>query len=91
MRRPDRLLRVCAPLELATLAVLLTNLGALHLQAVAAAVGPLHGCAYLIVVLTTAREPNADRTTIALSAVPGVGGVLALRRLTANRTPFRNG
>ncbi|MGW6863137.1 DUF3817 domain-containing protein [Streptomyces sp. NPDC054901] len=91
MRRPDRLLRVCAPLELATLAVLLTNLGALHLQAVAAAVGPLHGCAYLIVVLTTTREPNADRTTIALSAVPGVGGVLALRRLTANRAPLTRG
>ncbi|MFJ3837510.1 DUF3817 domain-containing protein [Streptomyces sp. NPDC090054] len=91
MRRPDRLLRVCAPLELATLAVLLTNLGALHLQAVAAAVGPLHGCAYLIVVLTTTREPNADRTIIALSAVPGVGGVLALRRLTANRAPVRRG
>ncbi|MFF3013979.1 DUF3817 domain-containing protein [Streptomyces sp. NPDC057939] len=91
MRRPDRLLRFCAPLELVTLAVLLTNVGALHLEAVASAVGPLHGCAYLIVVLTTAREPDADRRTVALSAVPGIGGVLALRRLTANRTSLRRG
>ncbi|MDX2395112.1 DUF3817 domain-containing protein [Streptomyces sp. DK15] len=91
MRRPDRLLRVCAPLELVTLAVLAANVGLLHLPAIASTVGPLHGCAYLIVVLTTAREPNADRTAVALSAVPGVGGVLALRRLAANRAPVRRG
>ncbi|MFD0119897.1 DUF3817 domain-containing protein [Streptomyces virginiae] len=85
MHRPGRLLRTAALLELGTMVVLLGNLGTFHLRAVASAVGPLHGCAYLIVLIATVREPQADRTTVALSAVPGVGGLLARRRLTAPR------
>ncbi|MEV7556066.1 DUF3817 domain-containing protein [Streptomyces sp. NPDC089795] len=92
MHRPSRLLRTAAVLELGTMAVLLSNLVTLHLEAVASAVGPLHGCAYLIVLIATAREPHADRTTRALSAVPGVGGLLARRRLTtAHRTAESDG
>ncbi|MCX4957606.1 DUF3817 domain-containing protein [Streptomyces virginiae] len=89
MHRPGRLLRTAALLELGTMAVLLSNLATFHLQAVASAVGPLHGCAYLIVLIATVREPHADRTTVALSAVPGIGGLLARRRLAANRPPAR--
>jgi hypothetical protein len=81
MNRPSRLLRVTAPLELASLAVLLANVSVLQLQAVASAIGPLHGCAYLIVIIATAREAGPDRTATVLSAVPGIGGMLALRRL----------
>ncbi|MFJ7589376.1 DUF3817 domain-containing protein [Streptomyces sp. NPDC097617] len=81
--RAGRLLRISAPVELATLAALLVNLGLLHLPALASAVGPVHGCAYLIVIITAARENGRDRTVVALSAVPGIGGVLALRRLDA--------
>ncbi|GGS02411.1 DUF3817 domain-containing protein [Streptomyces nojiriensis] len=85
MHHPSRLLRAAALLELGSLAVLLGNLGALHLQAVSSAVGPLHGCAYLIVIIATAREPHSDRSAVALSAVPGIGGLLARRRLSAPR------
>ncbi len=83
--RPSRLLRISAPVELVTLAVLLANLGVLHLPALASAVGPVHGCAYLIVIIAATRERGPDRTAVALSAVPGIGGVLALRRLDARR------
>jgi hypothetical protein len=76
MNRPSRLLRV-TPLELASLAVLLANVSVLDLQSVASAIGPLHGCAYLIVIIATAREAGPDRTATALSAVPGIGGMLA--------------
>ncbi|REK91154.1 DUF3817 domain-containing protein [Streptomyces inhibens] len=81
MNRPSRLLRGTAPAELASLAVLLINVSVLHLQAVASAIGPLHGCAYLIVIIAAAREAGPDRTATALSVIPGIGGMLALRRL----------
>ncbi|MGP8297245.1 DUF3817 domain-containing protein [Streptomyces inhibens] len=81
MNRPSGLLRVTAPAELASLAVLLINVSVLHLQVVASAIGPLHGCAYLIVIIAAAREAGPDRTVTALSVIPGIGGMLALRRL----------
>ncbi|MFI1647513.1 DUF3817 domain-containing protein [Streptomyces avidinii] len=85
--RASLLLRISATVELVTLAVLLVNLGVLHLPALASAVGPVHGCAYLIVIITVTRERGSDRTAVPLSAVPGIGGVLALRRLDAHRAP----
>ncbi|MCX4545674.1 DUF3817 domain-containing protein [Streptomyces sp. NBC_01565] len=84
MPAPSRLLRVSAPVELLSLAVLLANLAVLHQQALASAIGPLHGCAYLIAVIATAREAGPDRTAILLAAVPGIGGLLALRRLSGS-------
>ncbi|GGY86143.1 DUF3817 domain-containing protein [Streptomyces avidinii] len=85
--RASLLLRISATLELATLAVLLVNLGVLHLPALASAVGPVHGCAYLIVIIAVTRERGPDRAAVPLSAVPGIGGILALRRLDAHRAP----
>ncbi|MFD9263915.1 hypothetical protein ACFVZQ_36550, partial [Streptomyces sp. NPDC059538] len=60
--RASRLLRISAPVELVTLAVLLVNLGVLHLPALASAVGPVHGCAYLIVIIAAApaRTPGPN-------------------------------
>ncbi|MGW6982362.1 DUF3817 domain-containing protein [Streptomyces sp. NPDC054932] len=87
MHPTSRLLRISAPVELVTLAVLLVNVGVLHFEALASVVGPLHGCAYLIVIIAAARETASDRTAVVLSAVPGIGGVIALRRLDARRTP----
>ena len=37
---------------------------------------------HLIVIIATAREAGPDRMATALSAVPGIGGMLALRRVT---------
>lgn len=91
MQPPSRLLRVSARIELLSLAVLLANLATVHQQALAALLGPLHGCAYLIAVISTAtatatageRGPAGDRTATLLALIPGIGGMLALRRLAA--------
>ncbi|MFF4104444.1 DUF3817 domain-containing protein [Streptomyces sp. NPDC001903] len=83
MQPSSRLLRVSAPVELLSLLVLLANVAVLHLPAVASAIGPLHGCAYLIAIISAAREAGPDRTAALLAAIPGIGGMLALRRLAA--------
>ncbi|MFB7787237.1 DUF3817 domain-containing protein [Streptomyces vinaceus] len=83
MQPPSRLLRLGAPVELLSLSVLLANVTFLHQEAVASAIGPLHGCAYLIALVAAAREAGPDRTVTLLAVIPGIGGTLALRRLTA--------
>ncbi|MFF4391769.1 DUF3817 domain-containing protein [Streptomyces sp. NPDC001552] len=83
MHPPSRLLRLSAPVELLSLAALLANVAVLHQQAVASAIGPLHGCAYLIAIIATARAAGPDRTATVLAAILGIGGMLALRRLAA--------
>lgn len=73
-------LRIVARAELATLLVLLANLATVHWPAVSSAIGPTHGCAYLLVVILTLRESQALRTR-ATALVPGIGGLLVLRQL----------
>ena len=77
-RRP---LRVSAAVELASLTVLLVNLATADVHQVAAVVGPLHGCAWLYGIAATWQDTAATRRHVLLAAVPGVGGLLALRAL----------
>jgi hypothetical protein len=74
-------LRIAAGVELATLVVLLINLATVHWPQVSSAIGPTHGCAYLFVIILTVRQSRATRTR-ATALVPGIGGLLVLRRLT---------
>lgn len=76
-----RALRIAAVVEAVTLLLLLANLATVHVPGVAAALGPLHGSAYLgVIVLVLLREgaPPAARWCALL---PGIGGLLAVRRL----------
>ncbi|GAA0951371.1 DUF3817 domain-containing protein [Virgisporangium aurantiacum] len=75
-----RALRFAAAAEIVTLVVLLANLVTVHHPAVSSAIGPVHGCAYLFVVILTVRLSRAARTR-ATALIPGVGGLLVLRRL----------
>jgi hypothetical protein len=68
--------------ELASLLVLVTNLVTVHWRAVSSLIGPTHGCAYLFVVVLTVRLSATTRTR-ATAVVPGIGGLLVLRRLSA--------
>ena len=77
---PVRALRVAAGAELATLVVLLTNLVTVHWPPVSSAIGPVHGCAYLFVVILTVRLSRATRSR-ATALIPGIGGLLVLRQL----------
>ena len=75
-----RALRIAAAVELLTLALLLANLATVHLPAVSSVLGPTHGAAYLLVILLTFNDRDADGTTRLLAWLPAVGGLLVLRR-----------
>ncbi|MFF5987170.1 DUF3817 domain-containing protein [Prauserella flavalba] len=71
-------LRVAAAAEAGSLAVLLLNLVTVHWEPVSSVTGPVHGCAYLFVVVLAFRSDRRAATRIA-SLVPGIGGLLVLR------------
>jgi hypothetical protein len=79
------LLRAASLLEFVSLVVLLGNLATVHERAVSSGVGPVHGCAYVFVVIAVFREGRAATGTRVLALLPGVGGVLALRRPASDR------
>jgi len=76
-------LRIAAGVELASLGILLINLFTAHWPQVSSLAGPIHGCAYLLVIILTARRSQSIRTR-ATAVIPGVGGLLVLRRLSAS-------
>ena len=73
--------KVVPVVELLTLLVLLTNLVAGHDPRVAAAIGPIHGCAYLTTIVLALMSENAGARARWFSLVPGVGGLLSARAL----------
>lgn len=74
-----RPLRVAAAVEAATLVALLVNLLTVHVEALASALGPLHGTAYLAGIAVTMLHPF-PRSARLLAWVPGIGAWLASRR-----------
>ncbi|MFI9102344.1 DUF3817 domain-containing protein [Streptomyces fildesensis] len=86
MNRTRQPLRVSAAVELASLVVLLANLFTAHLPAISSLAGPVHGCAYLFTIVAGARDPDRTPRTTALTLIPGIGGLLALRRLGSRPT-----
>lgn len=74
-----RWLRWASVVETASLAVLLVNLVTVHHPLVTSATGPVHGFAYLATIAVSFLLP-LPATTRLLTLVPGVGGLLALRR-----------
>jgi hypothetical protein len=73
-----RLLKTAAVVELVSLFLLLANLATVHLPAVATLLGPLHGCAYLLVIGSTIATTRSRRARL-LAVLPGIGGLLAVR------------
>ncbi|MFE9751186.1 hypothetical protein ACFYOT_40300 [Saccharothrix saharensis] len=76
-----RALRIAAAVELLSPAVLLVNLVTVHAKPVTSLAGPVHGTAYLAVIAATALFPGVSAGTRWRSAIPGVGGLLVLRRI----------
>ncbi|MEC4572860.1 hypothetical protein [Streptomyces virginiae] len=79
-----RVLRIASQVEAASLALLLVNLLTVHTEAVASLGGPVHGTAYLIVILTV-RRASPEPAARSRAWIPGVGGLLALRQLRRPR------
>jgi hypothetical protein len=65
--------------ETTSLAVLVANLATVHHPLVTSTTGPVHGFAYLATIAIAFLLPLATGTRL-LAMVPGVGGLLALRR-----------
>lgn len=78
-----RPLETAAWAEFVSLAALLLNLATVHLPAITSLGGPVHGCAYLFVVVLALRRPGLGPGTRLLGLVPGVGGLLVMRRTGA--------
>jgi hypothetical protein len=75
-----RLLRIAAVVELVSLVVLLVNLATVHVPEVASVLGPVHGCAYLVVIGATISLTR-DTPTRLLAVLPVIGGLIAMRRV----------
>ncbi|MFF0494251.1 hypothetical protein ACFYTQ_34975 [Nocardia sp. NPDC004068] len=74
-------LRLTALAEAVTLAIMLINLATVHVAAVGSALGPLHGTAYVAIIVLTVLLSDRGSRARPLSFVPGIGGLLALRVL----------
>jgi hypothetical protein len=68
--------RAAAVVESVSLLVLLANLATAHVPVIATLCGPVHGLAYVAVVVIALRDPTALRSAKALAWVPGIGGLL---------------
>ncbi|GAA3608771.1 hypothetical protein GCM10022223_26010 [Kineosporia mesophila] len=75
-----RTLRIAAGVEACSLVLLVLNLATVHVGALASALGPVHGCAYLVAIVMT-WSLTKDSAARAFSVIPGFGAMLALRRL----------
>ncbi|WP_433833313.1 DUF3817 domain-containing protein [Actinoplanes sp. CA-015351] len=74
-----RALEIAALAELLSLTILLLNLATAHFPAITSLGGPVHGCAYLCVVILTLSNPAATRRTRLFAVIPGIGGLLVTR------------
>jgi hypothetical protein len=77
-----RVLKVAAAVEAVTVCLLFLNLFTVHLPAVSSALGPTHGTAYLVTIVTALSTTGASTRAKVLSFVPVIGGYLALRNLS---------
>jgi hypothetical protein len=78
MRPLLRTLEVLSVLELASIALLLTNLLTLHVPGVASALGPIHGALYLAVAVSAGLGRGLMLRTRLLALVPVLGGIFTL-------------
>jgi len=77
-----RILRIAATVEALSLTLLLLNLVTVHTEVITSLGGPVHGMAYLTTILVVRLTPAlAVPGATARAFVPGVGGLLALRRI----------
>ncbi|MDO3705123.1 DUF3817 domain-containing protein [Micromonospora sp. C28SCA-DRY-2] len=82
-----RTLRIVAAVEAVSLVVLLANLATVHTEAITALGGPVHGAAYLAVIAGTWLVEAATPGARWLAVIPGVGGLLAVRRIQRAPAP----
>ena len=72
-------MRMVSALELVSLVVILTNRFTVHSPVITSSGGPLHGLLYVSTILFALLLPF-PRSAKWLAVIPGIGGLLALRR-----------
>ena len=77
-----RVLKIAAAVEAISVCLLFLNLFTVHWPTVSSALGPTHGTAYLVVIVTALSTAGASKRAKVLSFVPAIGGYLALRNLS---------
>jgi hypothetical protein len=77
-----KVLKIAAAVEAVSVCLLFLNLFTVHWPAVSSALGPTHGTAYLVTIVTALSTAGASTRAKVLSFVPAVGGYLALRNLS---------
>jgi hypothetical protein len=82
-----RVLKLAALVEAVSVCLLFANLFTVHWPAVSSALGPTHGTAYLVTIVSAFSVAGATRRTKLLAFVPAVGGYLALRSLRTAKVP----
>lgn len=76
---PRHLLRVIGAVELATLTLMLLNVFTAHTPTVSRILGPVHGLAYALTVITAALVMRRCHRVWLIALIPGIGGLLAAR------------
>ncbi|GAA4902651.1 hypothetical protein LX16_0205 [Stackebrandtia albiflava] len=79
-----RILRIAALVEAVSLVVLLVNLATVHAPGISGWTGPLHGASYVTVIVTGSLARSAVGVPWRV-LIPGVGGLLMVRRIDADR------
>ncbi|TDD23041.1 DUF3817 domain-containing protein [Kribbella turkmenica] len=79
-----RVLKIAAAVEAISICLLFLNLFTVHWPAVSSALGPTHGTAYLVVIVSALATAGATTRGKLLALVPAVGGYLALRNLSVD-------
>jgi hypothetical protein len=77
-----KLLKIAAAVEAVTVCLLFANLLTVHWPAVSSALGPTHGTAYLVTIVTALSTAGSTTRAKVLSFVPAIGGYLTLRNLS---------
>jgi hypothetical protein len=80
-----RALSVLSTLELVSVLVLLGNLVTVHDEAVAAALGPLHGALYLAVAVTALLGRGLTTRTRVFALIPLLSGPLTIYQVKHER------
>ncbi|RJL23082.1 hypothetical protein D5H75_33960 [Bailinhaonella thermotolerans] len=81
-----RVLRIASAVETLSLAVLFTNLFTVHAEVITRVTGPVHGLCYVTVIGAASMIPSSPGVRLR-ALIPGIGGLLALRRLRSAPAP----
>ncbi|MBM6402726.1 hypothetical protein JQN72_00515 [Phycicoccus sp. CSK15P-2] len=86
---PRQTLRIIGAVELITLALMLANLATVHASEISRLLGPVHGLAYTVTVITAVLVRGPGHRVWLCALIPGIGGLLASRTASSEQLEQR--